>query len=53
MSTAKPHRTLIWLLAAALAGSATAWGAAALVVKVGDPRPQNHGDPLYSYQSPR
>jgi hypothetical protein len=53
MSTAKPPRTLIWLVAAVLAGSATAWGAAALVVKVGDPRPQNHDDPLYSYQAPR
>ncbi len=53
MSPAKPPRTLIWLLAAALAGSATAWGAAALVVKAGDPRPRYHGDPLYSYQAPR
>ena len=53
MSTAKPPRTLIWLVAAALAGSAGAWGAGALIVKVGDPRPQNHDDPLYSYQAPR
>lgn len=53
MSTAKPSRTLIWLIAAALAGSATALGGAALIVKVGDPRPQNHDDPLYSYQAPR
>jgi hypothetical protein len=53
MSTAKPARTLIWLVAAAVVGSATAWGAAALVVRAGDPRPQNHNDPLYSYQAPR
>lgn len=53
MSTAKPPRTLIWLLAAALAGTGAAWGAAALVVKVGDPRPVDHHDPLYSYQAPR
>ena len=53
MSPAKTPRTLIWLLAAVLTGSATAWGAAALVVKIGDPRPQIHEDPLYSNQAPR
>jgi hypothetical protein len=53
MSAVKPRRTLIWLLAAALAGSAAAWGAGILVVKAGDPRPLDHHDPLYSYQAPR
>lgn len=53
MSPAKTSRPLIWVLAAALAGSAAAWGASALVIKVGDPRPHQHGDPLYSYQAPK
>lgn len=45
--------TLIRLVLAALVGAAAAWGAAVLIVAVGDPRPQNHEDPLYSYQAPR
>jgi len=53
MNTAKTSRPLIWVLAAALAGAATAWGASALIIKVGDPRPHDHADPLYSYQAPR
>ena len=41
------------LLLAALLGAGAAWGAAALVVAAGTPRPQDHEDPLFSYQVPR
>ncbi|GAA1988095.1 hypothetical protein [Catenulispora subtropica] len=56
MSAAKvsgARSTLIRLALAAVAGSAAAWGAAVLIVAAGDPRPQDHHDPLFSYQAPR